>query len=174
MQKYGKTWKPRFYEIERESKMRLLENHPHTSERQRYGADKGSNKKKKKERLPLRDRNESSAKAIAILQGGWGKKVSTEKGAVSTKNKAVLCPSMCRHFYPRLSSGGGGQQDEEGKKQGIRHEPPTPRSKLRKLVLCHKMCGPITQNSPDTEQGGRQDHICKNHRPPAPQKNRKR
>ena len=48
MQKYGKLMKPRFHELEHESKMmRFLKTHSHTSERQSYEAGKVRQNKKK-------------------------------------------------------------------------------------------------------------------------------
>ena len=44
----GNEWKPRFYEVERESKMRLLKAHSHTSEHQGHEADKRCEEKEGK------------------------------------------------------------------------------------------------------------------------------
>ena len=54
MQKYGTLWEPQFHALEHESKMRLLETHFHTSERQGYEADKGRQKERKKGKPSLK------------------------------------------------------------------------------------------------------------------------
>ena len=47
------SWKPRFHELEHESKMRLLKTHSHTSERRGYEADKERQvKRERKEAYP--------------------------------------------------------------------------------------------------------------------------
>jgi hypothetical protein len=44
----GNSGKPRFHELEHESKMRLLKTHSHTSERIGYAADKRKKKTRRK------------------------------------------------------------------------------------------------------------------------------
>ena len=63
---WEKSWKPRFHELEHESKVRLLKTHSHTSERKGNKAGKVRRKVEKKENLALRNWNKSSAKAIAM------------------------------------------------------------------------------------------------------------
>lgn len=46
----GNSWKPRFYELGHESKMRLLKTHSHTSGRRGYEANKESQEKVKTNR----------------------------------------------------------------------------------------------------------------------------
>ena len=45
MQKYGKSWKPRFHDPEYELKMRLLKTHSYTSETARLRSRQGTQKK---------------------------------------------------------------------------------------------------------------------------------
>ena len=52
----GNSWKPRFHELEHESKMRLLKTHSHTSERQ--GNEAGKVRKKVKGRPSLKGQEE--------------------------------------------------------------------------------------------------------------------
>ena len=67
MQKYGKLMETRLYELEHESKMRLLKTHPHTSERQGYEADKARQQKREaKEAYPQGTRKTSTTKTTAI------------------------------------------------------------------------------------------------------------
>ena len=68
------------------------------------------------------------------------------------------------------SRAGGERQDEEGKQHGIRHKPPKPRQKTPETCPVPQMSGSIAQTSPDTERGGRQDDIRKNHPRPVRRK----
>ena len=68
MQKYGKLMETRLYELEHESKMRLLKTHPHTSERQGYEADKARQQKREaKEASPQGTRKTSTTAVEAAL-----------------------------------------------------------------------------------------------------------
>ena len=76
IQNYEKiSWKPRFHELltEHESKMRLLKNHSHTSERQGNEASKVCQKRERKEGRDLSGWNKTSTIAIAMPPATGGK-----------------------------------------------------------------------------------------------------
>ena len=82
------SWKPRFHEIEHESKMRLLKTHSHTSEWRGNEADRVRiTTREMKEGLTVSDWKKSSTKGIAMPPETGGGRRSVDGKAKSEYQK---------------------------------------------------------------------------------------
>ena len=128
--------------VEHEWKMRLLQTHSRTSERQGSAAGKVSRKRERREGPAIWGRNKSATKAIAIPPATWvGRESDYGKVKCYYKNETVLCPSrycQCYPDHPQLPSGGGGRLDEEKNNTEYAKSHLKPSPQLRKRFLCHK------------------------------------
>ena len=138
------SWKPLFHELEHASKLRLLKTHFHTSDRQ--GNEAGKALKKWKEDLALRSRKKSTTKAIVMAPATGGGSEEDERKSEEriTKTRRKITQKVPRTTYIKATT-------------------------LETRPVPH-MSDPIVQTSSDTELGGSQDQIRKNHPQPSPQK----
>lgn len=127
----GNPWKPRFHELEHNSKMWLLKTHSCTSERQCYiRRRQATPRKRKKKRRPTRKGREiiRQRKSSPCHQqggvggGGWGEHVPTETRKVEHKNSCSPVPQYEQPIYPDRPRprAGGSRQDEKEKNMNNR------------------------------------------------------
>ena len=129
----GNSWKPRFHELEHESKIRLLKTHSHPSERQGYKAGNVRQKTNKERRgLAVRNRNKPPTKVIAMPLATWSRaRKCLRKSEKLTQKARRSCAPVSVVIFIQIAhssrAGGGSGRKREEKKHGIRQNPPKPR-----------------------------------------------